>query len=788
MKIPFRKKGLPAAVMLALSLAPPVLLGYDNQGPHQMINRLALRILWETYRHRPEMKLYAFTGPEASRPLRGESVVQKGDLYEWDQQWFLTLAGVFKPMKPGDKAMSYSEWIEEGGFTADEPEMWQALRHFYDPTAPVGKRRLTDFKDWNLWAARNAGRLFTNMPRLDAVAWAVEGPADGSFKPNEYSWNRGVEFMRRACFSQESPADKDRLFAAAWRSLGETLHLLADMTVPAHVRNDSHPGLGLVPLIGVTDRWGSLKKDPYESTLEANVIRADIYDLLAGNSHPTLDLLRRFLDPALAEAIDAIPDREDPGAPERNIRGLFHALALYTNRNFFSQDTFSGTLEGTAIAPANKMPAYASPRLEDCPPDGNYRVREIPGAGKTLMGVKDRLSTSGWSVSRAVAVSQGRVLIPAALYAGAKLLDWFIPRFEVAVTLDGEAKKLGGKVTPLPHGPYGGRSLPVYNKPAAWKEGVSLYIDGEKLSPALYSLSIERGLIEGDLKAVTKLRDSKEHSVELEIDLGGIRLKSPPARMSSAPTVEDAEPFRLSGSYITGPSLTCLSYYPRDLGRLTNVLIAWSDYVGEASVMTASGKDSGLIYLQERYNPDFGKNCWYFGLLIPPRLDPGAYSAEINYYLDHRGPFTVPVVIKVEGEGSAAPGRAGADGQAYRDSLLKDVASRLGNAASELEKEKQVDLGAKILELRAGKAKRRAQYEEDLAGLKKTLENAPEEEADRLRREIRKISDRLASLDEAFQQREDELVRDHERKMAALDRLRRELSDWENALRAAQGR
>ncbi|MCJ7611197.1 MAG: hypothetical protein MUP19_02960 [Candidatus Aminicenantes bacterium] len=121
---------------LALSASPLLLHGYDNQGPHQMINRLALRILWETYKQRPELKVYTFSGPEALRPLRGESVVQKGDLYEWDQQWFLTVTGVFKMIRPGEKTMAYPEWVEEGGFTADEPELWQALRHFVDPTAP----------------------------------------------------------------------------------------------------------------------------------------------------------------------------------------------------------------------------------------------------------------------------------------------------------------------------------------------------------------------------------------------------------------------------------------------------------------------------------------------------------------------------------------------------------------------------------------------------------------------------------------------------------------------------
>ncbi|MCJ7611196.1 MAG: hypothetical protein MUP19_02955, partial [Candidatus Aminicenantes bacterium] len=199
---------------------------------------------------------------------------------------------------------------------------------FCRPHGSPLERYLTDFKDWNLWAAQNAGRLFTNLPRLNAVDWAVEGPAVSTFKPNEYSWNRGVEFMRRAFHSTESQARKDQLFAAAWRALGETMHLLADMTVPAHVRNDSHPGLGLVPLMGITDRWGSLKKDPYESTLEANVIRADIYDLLVGTRHPTAEGLRGSLDAGLATKIDAIPDTENPSAPAQNIRALFHALAL----------------------------------------------------------------------------------------------------------------------------------------------------------------------------------------------------------------------------------------------------------------------------------------------------------------------------------------------------------------------------------------------------------------------------------------------------------------------------
>jgi hypothetical protein len=776
------------SLCLALTVLPLGLDGYDNQGPHQMINRLALRILWETYKQRPELKTYVFSGPEALRPLRGESIIQKGDLYEWDQQWFLTVTGVFKSIKAGEKTMAYADWLEEGGYAADEPEMWQALRHFYDPTAPPAKRYLTDFKDWNLWAARNAGRLFANMPQVDAVEWAVEGAASGTFRANEYSWNRGVEFMRRALYSTESQAKKDELFAAAWRALGETMHLLADMTVPAHVRNDSHPGLGLVPLIGVTDSWGSLKKDPYEAALTANVIRADIYDLLVGTRHPTAEGLRGSLDAGLAAKIDAIPDTENPSAPAQNIRALFHALALFTNQNFFSQDTFSGTLDGKPIAPANKLPAYASPKLENCPVEGDFRVKVFPNGDKVLMGVKDWTSTSGWTVTRATAISQGRVLLPAALYAGAKMLDWYIPRFQVTIALDQDLKKLTGKVVHVPHGPYVGRAQLIYNKPGAWREGASLSIDGQKLDPALYTLKVDQGVIEGDLKAVAALRDTKEHAVELELDLGGIRVKSAPLRAASAVAVKEASTLKLTGSYISGPVLTCLGYLPRDLGRMTNVIIAWSDHVGDSPVMTASGKDKGLIYLQNRYNPDLQKSCWYFALLTPADIKPGTYSAEINYYENHQGPFTVPVVIRLMGEEAAAPARPDSTAQAYVDSFLSDVKSQRESVAADLEKEKQADIAGELASLREQKAKRRAALEQEISGLKKSLETAEGEEAEYIRKELQKRSDKLGSLDAAYQSREDDLVRLHEQKLASLERIKKEMEEWEASFRAARGK
>ena len=61
--------------------------------------------------------------------------------------------------------------------------------------------------------------------------------------------------------------EKDKLSAAAWRSLGETMHLIADMSVPSHVRNDSHPELEWTQFI--TDKY---RADSYEEFVDQQVV------------------------------------------------------------------------------------------------------------------------------------------------------------------------------------------------------------------------------------------------------------------------------------------------------------------------------------------------------------------------------------------------------------------------------------------------------------------------------------------------------------------------------------
>ena len=92
-----------------------------------------------------------------------------------------------------------------------------------------------------------------------------------------------------------------------WRFLGHVLHLLQDMSVPAHVRNDGHPGS-----YGTND-------DNYEHELSIKNIastsdKTGYYELIPDSSLE-------------APKTDSTPD------------GLFKALAQYTRENYVSDDT-----------------------------------------------------------------------------------------------------------------------------------------------------------------------------------------------------------------------------------------------------------------------------------------------------------------------------------------------------------------------------------------------------------------------------------------------------------------
>ncbi len=188
------------------------------------------------------------------------------------------------------------EWIVQGSILEDTPPRW--INHFYDPVNKVS------------WTGEHTGNIpadavvifralaLSPEPPLMAVDWV-----NNQAIQNEYSlyggdrtWKRGLKYY----------ADGNR--KEAYVTLGHVLHLMEDMTVPEHTRNDPHAH----DVEKVTGDYGS----PYEE-----YAKKWTRDTL----HIAEDIKRGgFLPPA-----------------KPSIEDYLTSAAEYSNHFFFSKDTIN---------------------------------------------------------------------------------------------------------------------------------------------------------------------------------------------------------------------------------------------------------------------------------------------------------------------------------------------------------------------------------------------------------------------------------------------------------------
>jgi hypothetical protein len=487
-------------LLLAIVALPSATWAYGNKGPHQKINELAIKSWISDVQQNPygppkgEEYLLRYDLSSVLK-VTGESVVRDGNLYN---------SGIAAlDMQSGDKELTFGQWIQEGGFAADEPEFFSALRHFYDPTKSNGQYYLTDHV--SQFVADFIGKVIDD-PFMDAKTWAITGPASRGYEANAYSWTAGVGYMRKA-FADKT-RDKDRLFAKAWRACGETMHLMADMTVPAHVRNDAHP---------YDAPAGAWRFDPYEKFMQVPQIE----------QCAATGLDKSFLD--------QIRGNSDPGA-------LFDLIAGFTNKSFFSADTIAGTtFDGHTVTNLNGMPEFKSPRLDPKMFDKEFLNYTTTVLGKEVIQTHGLWTDNTWGnwirkkiggalgknygmdTPLEAALTQGNVLIPVAVASNARIFDMFLPRVEVIIDSIDEARKLEGKVVHHPAGAYTGQPAMQFSTgPDTW---LMFYVNGvpKLASSDKCKIEITDGKITGDL---SKLNLKNGDKVALEIGFGGLMVKS----------------------------------------------------------------------------------------------------------------------------------------------------------------------------------------------------------------------------------------------------------------------
>ncbi len=138
--------------------------------------------------------------------------------------------GVEEQIKFGDSKNVWS-WIGGGGVTEDKlPGFFQipyvrSTNHFHDPRSNQG------------FGGFIFGLLFKGE---SSIQWSQK-PIGGQYPGGHYSWFDTRDYYYQALTSA-AKTDRDKYFAETFRGLGQLMHLVHDISVPAHARNQFHVG------------------------------------------------------------------------------------------------------------------------------------------------------------------------------------------------------------------------------------------------------------------------------------------------------------------------------------------------------------------------------------------------------------------------------------------------------------------------------------------------------------------------------------------------------------------
>ncbi|MBW2169629.1 MAG: hypothetical protein JRG69_10275, partial [Deltaproteobacteria bacterium] len=151
--------------------------------------------------------------------------------------------GVDAELKNGNETKTIKEWISFGGKSEDfgkkgenDFKSSRAFNHFHDPLENWDN---AGFDKWvNFFYYGNYGRS-----PVSAILWGMN-PGQQDFEENkpktgDWSWGKAREYYYQA-LTDHTEGERNEDFADCFRALGQVLHLLQDVSVPLHTRNDLH--------------------------------------------------------------------------------------------------------------------------------------------------------------------------------------------------------------------------------------------------------------------------------------------------------------------------------------------------------------------------------------------------------------------------------------------------------------------------------------------------------------------------------------------------------------------
>jgi len=269
------------------------------------------------------------------------------------------IEGVNTELKKGNESKTIKEWISFGGAAEDYGKKGRddylttrAFNHFHDPLEGWDEAGL-DHWFWNEEYYNHYGTY-----PVSSILWGLD-PGRQAFAENttgDWSWEKARQYYyiyltgKDFDGSEIATTDNERKanFSSCLRALGQVMHLLQDVSVPLHTRNDIHifpitknPFTG-DPLSRPIGRW---TYETYTYMVAENIIEnetlnytADFPDqILLNDPKPQSQPLPDYshLSP-ISGLFDRNQYNEGAGSPpDKNAIGL----AEYSNAYFLTHDT-----------------------------------------------------------------------------------------------------------------------------------------------------------------------------------------------------------------------------------------------------------------------------------------------------------------------------------------------------------------------------------------------------------------------------------------------------------------
>lgn len=206
------------------------------------------------------------------------------------------------------KSLKVYEWLRDGGLYEDKPP-WvlpylRSANHFHNPITDKG---------------------FTGVPPGDsAIVWSQK-PLGQQWIGGHYSWPDSRENFFKAMISTNK-ADREEKFAETFRGVGQLMHLMQDMSVPEHARNDFHA-------LPAYEEWLADKSNQVAAGILSNSTVNPIYP------DSSLLLQQSTFTNASVPIANLFDTNQYNGSVTVATLSTTFGLSEYTSSNFFSPDT-----------------------------------------------------------------------------------------------------------------------------------------------------------------------------------------------------------------------------------------------------------------------------------------------------------------------------------------------------------------------------------------------------------------------------------------------------------------